>query len=424
LLVTALVIGLCGSCLVAVAFGGSFEASGALSLPHVATLWLEIAIAAFGCHFLLVRRGSDADEMLLPLSLALTGVGMTIIFSLKPEQAQRQVLWLWISLAVLLGLITGLRQVADLRAYSYLWGLATVVLLVLPMFLAPVVNGARLWIQIAGFRFQPSEVAKITLVLFMASYLASAQGEDLTAPTRVVLGLPLPAPRYLVPLLAMWAVATLLHLVLRDLGTGMLFFGTFIAMLYAASGNGGYVAFGLVGFLGSSWLAQFLFAHVRNRIAAWLDPWSEAMISHGGYQIAEAIFAIAAGGATGVGLGMSQMTSPLSGKTVFAATTDLPFAALCEQLGLWGAGLLCALYAFWVYRALRIAVHQTERFEAYLAVGLGSMMAIQMLVIMGGVTKLIPLTGITLPFVSYGGSSLVSNFVVLGLMLRCSEGRQ
>jgi len=418
LLVAALGVGLAGPVLVAVVNGATFAPQPGLSIPRVAAVWLQMALAVTVCHAVLARRRSDADPLLLPLSVALCGLGLTIVFSLSPTQAQKQVNWLFAGLALVLAATSGLGDLTRLGRYAYLWGVATVVLLVIPMLFAREINGARLWLEIGGLRFQPGELAKVTLVLFCAAYLASARGELLTEEPRYVGGLALPDPRYLGPLALMWLLGMALLVVLRDLGTAALFFGTFVCLLYAASANSGYVAVGGLSFAGGAWLAQGLFPHVHRRLEAWLNPWSDKVIADAGYQVTQALFAIAAGGVTGVGLGLNHM------QRVPAATTDLPFAALCEETGLWGATLVLLLYALWVQRALRIAVRQRERFTALLAAGLGCLMALQVLVIVGGVTKLIPLTGITLPFVSYGGSSLLTNCLMLGLLLRCSEGAQ
>lgn len=416
LLVLALAVGLAGTALTAVVKGATFAAGPGLTLPRVSLIWLQLALAAFGCHAALVRRGSDADQTLLPISLALTGLGLTILLSLHPALLPRQVMWLWLSLAVLFGVLAGIGDLPALGRYTYLYGLATVGLLLVPMAFAREINGARLWVHIGGFSVQPSELAKIALVLFAAAYLSGPKGELLAEEPTHWLGLTLPDPRYLGPLLLVWAVSMVMHVALRDLGTAALFFGTFTAMLYAATANSGFVTAGLASFAAGAYLAQKLFHHVHSRLAAWRDPWSDSMIKKGGYQIAQALFAIGAGGLTGVGLGFGQM-----GK-VPAAETDLPFAAICEELGWWGAAAVLALYACWVHRAFRIALRQRAKFCALLALGLGCLMGLQVLVISAGVSKLIPLTGITLPFVSYGGSSLVSSFIVLGLVLRASEG--
>lgn len=420
LLVVAIAVGVGGSALVAFARGGTFDGADPGSLPRQAAVWLQLGLAALLVHGWLARRRSTADETLLPASIGLTAVGLTIIYSLSPAEAQAQVVWLWVSLGLLALVVAALPSLDGLREYTFLWGLATVLLLLAPMLFGREVNGARLWIDLGFVRLQPSEPAKLTLVLFLASYLSSARGGGLAGEAWRVGPFALPAPRYLVPLVVMWAGAMLVLITLRDLGTALLFFGTFICMVYAATGQVRYLLGGMVSFALGAWAAAQAFGHVRGRITAWLNPWVEPTIGAGGYQIVQALFAVAAGGMTGVGLGFSQLANPLTGRLLFASTTDLPFAAVCEQVGVWGAAMVVGLYGFWVYRALRLAVVQRDEFAGLLATGIAVLMALQSLVIMGGVVKLIPLTGITLPFVSYGGSSLLVNYVMLALLLRCA----
>ncbi len=412
LLVPALGLGLAGTVLVAVARGAEFGGDpGTVSIGYIARIWAQVAAAAVACHLLLAARRRDCDELLYPLSLALCGLGLATIFSLAPDQAQKQMNWLWVSLAVLLATLH-LPRLARLKQYTYTFGLLTAALLLLPMLFGREINGARLWLQFGGVTIQPGELAKITLVLFLAGYL-ERHGETLAAGGRKLLGITLPDPRYLGPLLVLWGVGMVLLVRLRDLGTALLFFGTAVAMLYAVTARASYLVAGALSFAGGAALCMQWFGHVRRRIEVWLDPWPQ--IDGDGYQIVQGLFALAAGGVSGVGLGLGYASR------IPAASTDFPFAAIAEELGLWGAALVIALYLVWIYRAMRVGVSQADDYRALLAVGLGSLMALQTMVILGGVTKLIPLTGITLPFISYGGSSLVTNFLMLGLLLRCSE---
>ncbi|MBI2301508.1 MAG: FtsW/RodA/SpoVE family cell cycle protein [Armatimonadetes bacterium] len=417
LMVTALGIGLAGMVLVAVAGGATLEAGltgrPELTVPAIALLWGQLALAALLCHLVLARRHRGADQVLLPLSLGLTGLGVTIIFSLAPGQAQKQVNWLWVSLAVLLLTVTLRGDIDRFRDYRYLFGLLTAVLLLMTMVLGHESHGARLWLKLGPIALQPGELAKVTLVFFLAGYLDS-RGDMLVDGGRRVLGIELPDPRYLGPVVLMWGFGMVLLVGLRDLGTALLFFGTFLSMMYAATAQAGYLWLGGAGFAGGLWICSRLFHHVRIRLDMWQNPWPEAQDK--GYQIVQGLFAIAAGGVGGVGLGLG------GAERIPAATTDYPFAALCEELGLWGAAMAVALFGVWVYRALRLGASHPNRYRALLSTGIGCLMAVQTLVILGGVTKLIPLTGITLPFISYGGSSLVTNYLLLGLLLRCSEG--
>lgn len=416
LLVTALGIGLAASALVAVAKGAGLVApdEGGLpvTFPQVIAVWAQVAVAVLATHVLLALRHPTCDQYLLPISVALTGLGLAVIFALAPDQAERQVGWLYLSLAGFAAVVVGLRDVGTLRRYKYTWGAVTVLLLVLPLAIGRTVHGSRLWISLGPLTVQPGELAKLSLVLFAAGYL-STRGELLAAEPRRIGPFAVPEPRLMVPLMVMWAVAMLLLVRLRDLGTALLFFAVVVAMLYAATDRAAWLGLGAVSFAGGAWVCAQLFGHVHRRITAWLDPWSD--VNRSGFQVAQGLFAIAAGGLSGAGLGLGQAWR------IPEAATDYPFAAVCEDLGLWGAAVLAALYVLWVQRALHTALRCRDRFIALLAVGLGSLMAVQTLVILAGVTKLIPLTGITLPFVSYGGSSLLTNYLALGLLLRCGE---
>lgn len=417
LLVIALAIGLAGALLISVTGGATLEAgmtaNPELTLSRLAAVWGQVALAAFTIHLLIRRQAPGMDQVLLPLSVALAALGLVVIFSLAPEQAQKQMNWLWVGLALLALTLLLPRELDSLRDYRYLFALATALLLLLPLAIGREINGARLWIVLGPVRLQPGEVAKVTLVLFLAGYL-EARGELLLEGGRRLLGIEVPDLRYLGPVLVTAGAAMLLLVGLRDLGTALLFFGTFVAMLYLVTAQAGYVIVGGLGFGAGAWLCSRLFGHVRRRLAIWLNPWVDPLDA--GHQVVQGLFAVAAGGLTGTGLGRGQAAR------IPAVTTDYPFAAVCEQLGLWGAAMMVALYALWVHRALRIAVTQPNRYRALLAGGIGALIATQTLVILGGVTKLVPLTGITLPFISYGGSSLVTNFLLLGLLLRCSEG--
>lgn len=416
LLVGALGLGLVGGALVVVAAGATLEtgpdAQPALSFPRMLLVWLQLAAAGVLCHAVLTVRRPRTDQLLLPVSLALTGIGLAVVFSLDPAAAQKQVTWVELALGVFLLTLLNGRRLDELRDYRYLLGFGTLLLLVVPMVIGKEINGARLWVRVGSFTVQPGELAKVTLVLFLAAYLHS-QAAALVG-DRLRLGpLNLPSPAVLAPLVGMWAVGMMVLVLLRDLGTALLFFGTFVAMLYLATGKVGYLAVGAGSFVAGAAVCARLFSHVQARIQIWLDPWSVA--DGRGYQVVQGLFAIAAGGLTGVGLGRGAAAS------IPEAATDYPFASICEELGLVGAAVVVSLYVIWVYRAFRIAMRQPDGFRSLLAAGLGVLMATQTLVILGGVTKLIPLTGITMPFISYGGSSLLTNFLMLGLLLHAGD---
>ena len=416
LLVTALGLGLAGGALVVVAAGATLEAGPSarpeLTFTKLLGVWLQLAAAGLLCHAVLCVRRPRSDQLLLPVSLALTGLGLAVVFSLDPAAAQKQVGWVQLSLVLFLATVLNGRRLDDLRSYRYLLGLFTLGLLLLPMLIGKEINGARLWIRLGSLTMQPGELAKVGLVLFMAAYLHS-RGDSLVHDRWQLGPLNLPSPAVLAPLIGMWAVGMVLLVALRDLGTALLFYGTFVVMLFLATAKPGYLAVGAASFAAGAAACAKVFHHVQARVQIWLDPWSVA--EGKGYQVVQGLFAIAAGGLTGVGLGHGAAAS------IPEAATDYPFASICEELGLAGAAVVVALYLIWVYRAYRIALRQPDGFRSLLAAGLGTLMATQTLVILGGVTKLIPLTGITLPFISYGGSSLLTNFLMLGLLLHAGD---
>ncbi|MDI7252877.1 MAG: FtsW/RodA/SpoVE family cell cycle protein, partial [Actinomycetota bacterium] len=288
-------------------------------------------------------------------------------------------------------------------------------LLLSTIFFGREVNGARLWLILGPLRFQPSELAKILLAVFFAAYLAERK-ELIAGAGRVVAGVHLPRPRDLGPLLTMWALSLLLLIFQRDLGSSLLFFGIFLAVIYVATGRAAFVVAGLLLFLAGATLTFFLFGHVRTRVETWMDPLNPETIGDESYQIAQSLFAFAEGGLSGAGLARG---SP--GLIPFAET-DFIYAAIGEELGLLGAAALALLYLVLCGRGLHLALRCADDFGKLLAVGLTAVLGLQSFIIMAGVTRLMPLTGITLPFVSYGGSSLVSNFLLLGLLLCVSEG--
>jgi cell division protein FtsW (lipid II flippase) len=310
------------------------------------------------------------------------------------------------------------RDLKVLRDYRFVIGIVGLLLLLFTAIFGREINGARLWVAFGPVRFQPAEFGKILLVVFFAAYLVDIR-EALTVSTRRVLGVPLPPFRYLAPLLTIWALSMVLMIFMKDLGTSLLFFGALLALLYVATGRFFYVVVGLVLFVAGAALLYFIFPHVQTRIDIWLDPWKDP--SGKGYQIVQSLFALAAGGLFGRGLGQGYLIMQ-SGHTIIPALeTDFIFSAIGEELGLVGAVGIILLFLIFTYRGFRIAARARDDFSRLLATGLTSIFALQAFLIMGGVIKLIPLTGITLPFVSYGGSSIVANFVLLALLLRTSD---
>ena len=365
-------------------------------------------IAHVAARFL--ARG--ADPSLLPIAFLLTGIGLATITRLDPELAASQVLWVLAGVVALVSVLAAVPSLERLARYKYTIALAGIVMLVLPAIIGVEVNGAKLWLRFAGFSFQPAEVAKILIVLFLAAYLAEKR-EVLSVSTKRTLGVWLPPAKHLGPLVVMWAVSLVVLVAEKDLGSSLLFFGVFLVMLYAATGRPGYVLVGMGLFSVGATGAYLAFGHVQQRIAIWLDPFADA--AGRGYQLAQSLFALAAGRVLGVGIGHG-----LPGRIPFVET-DFIFTAIAEELGLLGGAALIIAYLAFSLRGLATASRARSDVAALVAAGLVATFGLQTFVIIGGVTRLIPLTGITLPFVSYGGSSILSNFILLGLLMRAGD---
>ena len=360
-----------------------------------------------------------SDVLLLPLVTLLTGLGLVMIFRLtynvdgKQGLAITQAVWILIGSGTMFLLVLLFRNYHRLFDYKYM--LAAVAVLLIASTFTPLgyeVNGARLWVSLGPVGFQPSEFARIALIIFFAGYLADTR-DLLAATSRTILGVQIPALKYFGPVALVWAASLGLLVFEKDLGSSLLFFAVPLLMLYAATGRIAYVLLGGVLFSVGSFLAFLLFDHVKVRVRAWLDPW--AYPDTDGFQILQSIFNIADGGllGTGLGAGFSQ--------TIPEVETDFVFSAVASELGLLGATAVLLAFLVFVYRGTKIALLAQDDASKLLAFGLTAMFAIQTLVIVGGVTKAIPLTGITLPFVSYGGSSVVGNFILTGLLLLISE---
>lgn len=378
--------------------------------PVIPAVLAGAALIAAG---LLTRRWlSRVDNYLFPMASMLSVFGLVMLFRLAPEYATRQVYWLLFGLVCYLFTACGLRDYKRLEEYKYLYILGGLVALLATILFGIEVGGARSWIAVGDFRMQPSELVKIVLVIFLASYL-NEEREALTAGRTGFLGLSWPGLQYIGPLLVMWGFSLVLLIFQKDLGTALIFFGTFLAMIYAATGRWAYVISGIVLFAAGAVMCYFLFAHVRVRVAIWINPWRD--IEGAGYQIVQSLFAIGSGGILGTGL-----TAGSPG-LIPAVHTDFVFSAIAEEFGLFGGVAIILLYLLLAYRGFRIALDSATGFGSLLASGLTSLLAIQTIVIIGGVTKLLPLTGVTLPFISYGGSSLVSSYILLGLLANISH---
>ncbi|CAN5329388.1 FtsW/RodA/SpoVE family cell cycle protein [soil metagenome] len=360
-----------------------------------------------------------ADTLLLAIVPLLTGVGLVMIYRLTYEVpgvenlATTQAVWILVGSGALMFTVLFFRDYQKLFAYKYLLALAAVVLVAMTFTpLGYEVNGARLWLKLGPINLQPSEFARIALVIFFAGYRADTR--DLWAATsRSFMGVQLPALKYFGPVALVWAASLGLLVFEKDLGSSLLFFAVPLLMLYAATGRIAYIILGTLLFAVGSYATYLLFPHVQLRVSAWLDPWSDPDDS--GFQITQSIFNIADGGLTGTGLGEGFS------QTIPEVQTDFIFSTIASELGLLGATALILAFLIFVYRGMKIALLAEDDGSKLLAFGLTAMFALQTLIIVGGVTKAIPLTGITLPFVSYGGSSVVGNFIITGLLLVVSE---
>jgi cell division protein FtsW (lipid II flippase) len=376
----------------------------AASLSY-AGFFLGLYVAAHVVARLTVPR---ADPYLLPIAALLTAIGVTEIYRLEPDDAFRQGLWVVIGVGLFAAVLTAFRRdYRRLETYKYLCGLAAIVLLMLPALpvVGTAVNGARLWVRVGPFQFQPGELAKILLIVFLAGYLREKR--EVLAQGR---------PKDFGPLLLIWGGAMLVLVQTNDLGSALLYFGIFLAMLYVATGRLTFVALGLALFVGGSAVAYRAIPRVRERVEVWLDPWSRAETS--GYQPVQSLYSIGNGHFGGTGLGRGTFSTTDGNPIIPYLNTDFIYSAIAQELGLVGSAALLLFFMLFVARGFRISLLAQDGFSKLLAAGLTFGFALQTFIIVGGILRLIPLTGITLPFVSYGGSSVVANFVLLaGLLL-------
>lgn len=370
-------------------------------------------VAAFLVAHIAVRRlAPAADPALLPAAFALSGIGLAFVTRLDRELAASQVIWLFVGVAALIVTLLGVRSLETLARYKYTIMLTGLALLIAPSIIGREINGARLWIQLGGFSFQPGEIARIAIIVFLAAYLAEHR-EMLSVSTRRILRMAVPEPRTLGPLVLMWAASIVVLITQRDLGASLLLFGIFLVMIYVATGRPGYVVVGTGLFAAGAYTAWRLFTHVQTRVDIWIDPFADA--TGRGYQLVQSLFALSSGGLIGMGLG-----NGMPGRIPFVET-DFIFSAIGEELGLLGAAAIVMCFLLITVRGLATAARARSDMAAFTAAGIVASIAIQAFVIIGGVTRLIPLTGITLPFVSYGGTSILAMFIMLGLLLRAGD---
>ncbi len=379
-------------------------------------------LAVLALHVVVRRVAPDADPLIVPIATLLNTVGIAQIYRIDVSKdlvgwdavSVRQLVWSAVAVVVAILVVTLIRNHLVLFRYTYLMGLGAVVLLLLPMLpgIGQEINGARVWIHIGSFSFQPGEIAKILLAVFFAGYLVRNR-DALSMVGKKFLGIRFPRGRDLGPLVAFWLIAMLVLVFQRDLGTSLLYFGLFLSMLYIATGRIGWIVLGVGLFLVGGIAASQTLDYVGNRFANWLDPFSDPLGAS--YQLVQGLFGMANGGMTGTGLGQGYPgDTPLS-------QSDYIFASLGEELGLVGLFVILAAYLILVGRALRIGFAGQDDFGKLLAAGLGFTLALQVFIVVGGVTRVIPLTGLTAPFLAAGGSSLVSNWIIIALLLRLSN---
>ena len=390
--------------------------------------WGSLTYAAFfvglylAAHVVARATVPNADPYLLPMAGLLTAVGLTEIYRLDPTDAFRQGLWIVIGVAGFAATMIALRHdYRALESYKYIFGVGAIALLFLPLLpgIGLTVNGSREWVHLGGFTFQPGELAKIFLIVFLAGYLREKR--EVLAQGR---------PKDMGPLLAIWAGAMLVLATTNDIGSAFLFFGIFIAMLYIATGRGLYVGAGIALFVAGGYVAQREIAHIGERVTIWLHPFTTRAVfcpetgtmlvrqQCQSYQLVNSLYSIANGGFGGTGLGKGTFTNTSGTQLIPELNTDFIYSALAQELGLIGVSALILVFMVFVARGMKVALQVDDGFSKLLAAGLTFGFALQTFVIVGGILRLIPLTGITFPFISYGGSSIVANFLLLaGLLL-------
>jgi len=393
--------------------------------------WGSLAYAGFFvvlyliAHMIARRTVPNADPYLLPMAGLLTAIGLTEIYRLGPSDAFKQGLWIVMGLALFAVALIGLRRdYRVLESYKYIFGIGAIALLFLPRLpgIGTTVNGARLWVHVGGLQFQPGELAKISLIVFLAAYLREKR--EVLAQGR---------PKDLGPLLLIWGATMLVLVETNDMGSGLLYFGIFLAMLYIATARMSFVAVGLGLFVAGGFVAEREIGHIHERVTIWLQPWTTQKVfcpSTGtfalrqdceSYQIVKSLYSVAHGNWFGTGLGKGTFETTEGHQLIPYLNTDFIYSALAQELGLIGSSALLLVFMLFVARGMKIAIQVDDGFSKLLAAGLTFAFALQTFIIVGGVLRLIPLTGITLPFVSYGGSSVVANFLVLAGLLLVSD---
>jgi cell division protein FtsW (lipid II flippase) len=378
--------------------------------PFLVLLLILIGVA----HVAVRLLAKGADGTLLPLAVLLHGIGYVMITRLDDHLAGLQSLWSLVAIAAFVATLLFVQRATDLSRYKWILFFTGSVLLLLPMVpgLGANVNGARIWVQLGPLSFQPGEFAKLSLAIFFAGYLAERR-ELIAASTWKLGPLRIPELQYIAPILVAWGFAVVVMVGERDLGSSLLFFTLFVVMMWVATERVSYLIIGFLMFGVAAFGAWRMFGHVQTRVDIWIDPWADEYDK--GFQIVQALYGIGDGGIVGTGLGRG------SPDKIPEAQNDFIFAAIGEEMGLVGATSILMTYLLLIGAGLRVALRTDRTFEKLLATGLTTIVGVQAFIIIGGVIKVVPLTGITLPFVSYGGSSLLSNYILLAILLRLSD---
>ena len=419
LLLLALAVGIGGYALTSINRTGALPAN---LLQHIGLLLAISLIAKLGIRFL----APYSDPVILPIAVALTGLGLAMIYRLDQSYQQldqavvgmRQLMFVGVAIILAAIVLVLVKDHRRLRNFTYTFGFLSLLLLLLPMvpFLGVETYGARVWIRIAGVSFQPGELVKITLAIFFAGYLVRNR-DNLAIGGRKFLGMRLPRARDLGPILVVWLIGILILVLQRDLGTSLLFFGLFVAILYVATNRVSWLVIGFAMFAPAVLVAVQVFPHVANRFHVWLHALDEDVYTQvgGSYQLVQSLFGQASGGLMGTGWGRGYP------QLVPLANSDFILSSLAEELGLTGLLAILVLYLILIERGLRTAISVRDGFGKLLATGLSFSLAIQVFVVLGGITRLIPLTGLTAPFLAAGGSSMVSSWLTIALLLRLSD---
>jgi len=365
-------------------------------------------------HLVVRRLAPDADPVLLPVAALLNGLGYVVITSLNQKLAALQATWTAVGIGAFVGVLIVVPRTRAIERYRYTFALVGIGLLLLPLVphVGREIHGSRIWVSVGPIGFQPGELAKIALAVFFASYLVEKR--ELLAMRSFRLGpLSLPDPKHLGPVLLAWAASIMIMVAQKDLGSSLLFFTLFIVMLWVATSRPSYLVAGAAMFAVAAYGSWKAFGHVQSRVSTWIDPWKDPLGDS--FQIVKGWFAMANGGLTGTGLGLGNQ------EHIVFIESDFIFVAVAQEMGLFGATLVLSAYLILVGSGLRIAARSDHAFDKLLAVGLTTLVGVQAFIIIGGIVRVLPLTGVTLPFIAYGGSSLVSSWIMLALLLRLSD---